>query len=172
MRRPATGTFSPCAIIVCTTNARRPTPSNRPSIGMILTGPAWTVRRAASSPRCASRSQASLVCLANLRTKVASAARLHYSERRDTRRMVAEGHESLRRTNAQEGDPGEIVADRELLKKFRECLSQEERQLAEWRSQGASWAEIATHLGGTPDARRLQLSRAVDRVASELGLEE
>ena len=106
------------------------------------------------------------------RNKLASAARLHYSERRDTRRTLAEGHNSLGRANAQEGDPGEIVADRELLNKFRECLSQEERQLAEWRSQGASWAEIAAHLGGTPDARRLQLSRAVDRVAGELGLEE
>jgi RNA polymerase sigma-70 factor (ECF subfamily) len=106
------------------------------------------------------------------RNKLASAARVHYSERRDTRRMLAEGHDSLARTSAEEGDPGEIVADRELLSRFRECLSHEERQLAEWRSQGASWAEIAAHLGGTPDSRRLQLSRAVDRVASELGLED
>jgi RNA polymerase sigma factor (sigma-70 family) len=106
------------------------------------------------------------------RNKLASAARFHFQERRNARRMSAHAHESARRTVAPEGDPGEIVADRELLNKFRERLSQEERQLAEWRSQGASWAEIAAHLGGTPDARRLQLSRAVDRVASELGLEE
>jgi RNA polymerase sigma-70 factor (ECF subfamily) len=106
------------------------------------------------------------------RNKLASAARLHYRERRDARRMAVEGHESVGRTNAAEGDPGEIVAGRDLLHRFRQCLNEEERQLAEWRSQGDSWAEIATRLGGTPDARRLQLSRAVDRVTLELGLEE
>ena len=106
------------------------------------------------------------------RNKLSSAARLHFQERRDVRRMADYSHESVGRTQAQEGDPSEIVADCELLNRFRACLSQEERKLAEWRSQGASWAEIATHLGGTPDARRLQLSRAVDRVASELGLDE
>ena len=76
------------------------------------------------------------------------------------------------RTVATDGDPGEIVAGRELLGRFRQCLNQEERQLAEWRNDGVAWTEIATRLGGTPDARRLQLSRAVDRAARELGLEE
>jgi hypothetical protein len=74
--------------------------------------------------------------------------------------------------SASEGDPGEIVAGRDLLDRFRQCLSEEERQIGEWRSDGVSWTEIAARLGGTPDARRLQLSRAADRITSELGLEE
>ena len=34
------------------------------------------------------------------------------------------------------------------------------------------WAEIARQLGGTPDGRRMQLTRALDRVSGELGLED
>jgi len=68
--------------------------------------------------------------------------------------------------------PGEIVAGRELFASFLRCLSVEERQLAEWRSDGVPWAEIAAHLGSRPDSRRLQLLRAADRVTRELGLEE
>jgi hypothetical protein len=106
------------------------------------------------------------------RNKLASAARLHFRERRDARRMSADGDQSAGRMSGGEGDPGEIVAGRDLLDKFRQCLSQEERQIGELRSEGVSWIEIAARLGGTPDARRLQLSRAADRVTSELGLEE
>ena len=56
--------------------------------------------------------------------------------------------------------------------KIRECLTAEELQLAEWRNDGLSWTEIARRFGGTSDARRLQLSRAVKRVMRTLGLEE
>lgn len=105
------------------------------------------------------------------RHKLASAARLHYRQRRDARRTSAAGHANAARSVASAGDPGEIVAGKELLVKFRECLTAEELQLAEWRNDGLSWAEIARRLGGTSDARRLQLSRAVDRVTRTLGLE-
>src|SRR5262249_21767027 len=106
------------------------------------------------------------------RHKLASVARLHYRQRRDARRMSAAGHAKAERSAASGGDPGAIVAGNELLRKFRESLTAEERQLAEWRNEGVSWAEIARRLGGTSDARRLQLSRAVERVTRDLGLEE
>ena len=60
---------------------------------------------------------------------------------------------------------------RELLQQFRERLSDEERQLADLRAQGTEWAAIATTLGGSGDARRVQLNRAVARVSRELGLD-
>jgi RNA polymerase sigma-70 factor (ECF subfamily) len=110
--------------------------------------------------------------VAMTRHKVASAARLHYRQRRDARRMSAAAHATAERSAASGGDPGAIVAGKELLRKFRECLTAEELQLAEWRNDGVSWAEIARRLGGTSDARRLQLSRAVDRVTRALGLED
>jgi hypothetical protein len=43
--------------------------------------------------------------------------------------------------------------------------------LADLRGQGHDWAEIALQLGGTPDGRRMQLTRALNRVGDALGLE-
>jgi hypothetical protein len=68
--------------------------------------------------------------------------------------------------------PSQAVTWRELLQQFRQRLGGEERQLADLRAQGRSWADIASLLGGSPDARRLQLARAVAWVSRELGLEE
>ena len=104
--------------------------------------------------------------------KLASAARRQYRQRRDTRRLSRRDGDLLAGAAAAGPGPGEIVAGEELLRKFRQCLSAEERQLAEWRSNGVPWAEIATRLGGTPGSRRLQLLRAVNRATREMGLEE
>jgi hypothetical protein len=44
--------------------------------------------------------------------------------------------------------------------------------LAEQRSLGREWQELGDELGAAPEALRKKLSRALDRVARELGLEE
>jgi hypothetical protein len=59
-----------------------------------------------------------------------------------------------------------------LLHSFHQRLTPEERQLAELRAQGREWPDIAAQVGGTPSGRRKQLTRAINRVARELGLEE
>jgi DNA-directed RNA polymerase specialized sigma24 family protein len=64
------------------------------------------------------------------------------------------------------------AAGRDLLDALRARLTDEERALADRRGLGQTWPEIAAELGGTPEARRMQLTRALDRVAPELGLEE
>ena len=51
-------------------------------------------------------------------------------------------------------------------------LSKEERRLADLRAAGREWADIADDLGGTAEARRKQLTRAISRVSRELGLDE
>jgi RNA polymerase sigma-70 factor (ECF subfamily) len=130
------------------------------------------VRTAAGQYNLESQSHLLKLLVTMARNKLASAARLHYRERRDTRRMSSRGQDTVARTASADGDPSEIVASQDLLDRFRRCLNAEERQLADLRSDGVSWTEIAVRLGGTPDARRLQLSRAVDRAARELGLEE
>jgi len=130
------------------------------------------VRTAAGQYDLENESQLIKLLATMARNKLASAARVHFQERRDARRLAAWGQDAVGRTLARDGDPLDIVAGRELLNRFRESLSVEERQLAEWRSEGLSWAEIAARLGGTPDARRLQLSRAIDRTSRELGLDE
>jgi hypothetical protein len=40
------------------------------------------------------------------------------------------------------------------------------------RGQGWEWPDIAAQVGGTPSGRRKQLTRAINRVARELGLDE
>jgi RNA polymerase sigma factor (sigma-70 family) len=67
--------------------------------------------------------------------------------------------------------PSDVVSVKELLQAFQSRLSSDERQLADQRACGLSWAAIAAAMGGSPDARRIQLERAVDRVAKDLRLE-
>jgi RNA polymerase sigma-70 factor (ECF subfamily) len=109
--------------------------------------------------------------VAMARRKLAFQARKHRAKCRDNRRVQA-----LEPNQAEAADagpsPSELVAGKELLREFRQRLTQEERQLADLRAGGREWAAIAAELGGTPQARRKQLERAVERVARELGLEE
>ena len=51
-------------------------------------------------------------------------------------------------------------------------MTDEERYLAEQRAAGRGWAELAEELGEGAEALRKKLSRAVDRIAKELGLDE
>jgi RNA polymerase sigma-70 factor (ECF subfamily) len=104
------------------------------------------------------------------RNKLASAARTHHRQRRDQRRVVAGGQERLDRIVDPSPGPGSTVAGEELLRRFREGLSDEERRLVDLRSEGMAWAEVAAQLGGTPEARRMQLSRTIERMSRALGL--
>jgi RNA polymerase sigma-70 factor (ECF subfamily) len=102
------------------------------------------------------------------RKKVAFQARRQRAQRRDHRRNVGLEPESIA---ASDLSPSRIVAARDLLAEFRSRLSGDERRLADLRAEGRDWAEIEQCVGGTSPALRKQLSRAVDRVAHELGLE-
>jgi RNA polymerase sigma-70 factor (ECF subfamily) len=105
------------------------------------------------------------------KNKLASAARSQHRQRRDQRRVVAEGEKKLEGVAANIPTPSQIVAGKELLERFRLALNEEERQLADLRGEGLAWGDIATRLGGTAQARRMQLARAVERVARELDLD-
>jgi RNA polymerase sigma-70 factor (ECF subfamily) len=73
---------------------------------------------------------------------------------------------------AADPSPSRHCEAQDLLHNFRQRLTPEERRLAELRALGREWRDIAAQVGGTPAARRKQLSRAIDRVARELGLDE
>src|SRR5262245_26679594 len=66
--------------------------------------------------------------------------------------------------------PSVDVSQKELLSEMRRRLTPEERQLSELRTAGNDWATIAAQHGGSPDALRKKLERAMDRVSEELGL--
>jgi RNA polymerase sigma-70 factor (ECF subfamily) len=105
------------------------------------------------------------------RNKLVHQVRKQRSQRRDNRRLEAAGQEKLASV-AGGANPSELVARQELLQVFRNRMSAEERQLVELRSQGRDWAEIAAEVGGTAEARRKQLARALDRIGQQLGLDE
>jgi RNA polymerase sigma-70 factor (ECF subfamily) len=68
--------------------------------------------------------------------------------------------------------PGTVAAMRELLHETRKRLSVDERFLADQRALGRDWAEIAAEVGGSAEALRKRLARALDRVGRELGFAE
>ena len=98
------------------------------------------------------------------RNKLASAARAEHRQRRDQRRHRMNGQPTDCMDAADtEPTPSAIVSSRELLDRCLHCLTDEERQLAQLRAEGHSWQEIADRLGGAAQARRMQLSRAINR---------
>jgi RNA polymerase sigma factor (sigma-70 family) len=105
------------------------------------------------------------------RNKLASAARKQYQLRRDVRRTEFDD-DALSTAEADEPTPSAEVANQELLDALRRQLTSDEREIARLRADGRSWEEVAGALGGTAQARRMQLARGVERAARELGLAE
>ena len=106
------------------------------------------------------------------RRKLARQARRQRAERRDYRRSEGRDPEYLEGRSGPAQTPSRLVAGRELLDEFFRRLSGEERLLADLRTQGYEWAEIASRLGGTPRRRSKQLARALDRVERQLEEQE
>jgi len=102
------------------------------------------------------------------RHKLAKQERRHRADRRDYRRREVCDPAYLAERSAAEPSPSRMIAGRELLDEFLRRLSSEERLLADLRAQGCEWAEIASQVGGTPQARRKQLARAINRVEQQL----
>jgi RNA polymerase sigma-70 factor (ECF subfamily) len=102
------------------------------------------------------------------RNKVTQQARRSSAARRDYRRLEARDPAYLAGRSTAAPSPSRLVAGRDLLEQFRRRLTEEERRLADLRAEGCEWAEIAARLGGTAEACRKQLARALDRVEREL----
>jgi RNA polymerase sigma factor (sigma-70 family) len=103
--------------------------------------------------------------------KLACEARRQHRQRRDQRR-VAGGDAALGGVAAADPSPSRAAAAKDLLAAARGRLTDEERALADLRADGQTWDEVAARVGGTAQARRVQLARALDRVARELGIDE
>lgn len=106
------------------------------------------------------------------RNKLASRARQERRLRRDVRRVAVVSHLALEQVADPQPSASEMVSRQELLERMRETLSLEERQIAELRSEGLGWEEVAAELGGSAQARRMQLSRGIERASRLLGLED
>ena len=91
--------------------------------------------------------------------------------RRDARRNTAFPTADLPEP-ANRGGPADGFVEQELIDLIRGRLTPEERELADRRAAGESWADVTAAMGGTVDGRRMQLARAEARIASVLGLGE
>jgi RNA polymerase sigma factor (sigma-70 family) len=126
------------------------------------------VRAAAGQYDLAQPDQLLRLLVVMTRNKVSQQVRRNQADRRDYRRLEAHDPAYLEGRRAASPSPSRVVAGRELLDEFRRRLSAEERRLADLRAQGCEWTEIAAELGGSPQARRKQLARAIDRVEQQL----
>jgi RNA polymerase sigma-70 factor (ECF subfamily) len=102
------------------------------------------------------------------RNKLSEKVKHHQRQRRDVRRVQAPDPGGLEVPVPE--TPSQWVAGKELLAEFRRRLTDEERRLADLRADGRDWTAIAVEVGGTPEGRRKQLTRAVERIERELGL--
>ena len=105
------------------------------------------------------------------KNKVAMQARRHRQAKRDHRRMSSDD-EPLGNALGAAHDPQDAASAKELLSAILTQLGNEEREIAQRRAIGQDWAMLASEMGGTPDGRRKQLARALDRLAPELGFDE
>lgn len=93
------------------------------------------------------------------------------AQRRDIRRTVGLNTDGFL-IEARAANPLDQLSARELLEKVRAGLDSQERYLADQRSLGRTWVELAEESGGTDVALRKKLTRALSRVMCELGLGE
>jgi RNA polymerase sigma factor (sigma-70 family) len=105
------------------------------------------------------------------RNKLVSQARKHHARNREVRRARSGGDEAGRFV-ARDESPSVEVAATELIQEVHRRLSPSERELLELRERGLDWAAMAARLGGSGEALRKRLARALARVSEELGLDD
>ncbi len=108
-----------------------------------------------------------------VRARVADLARYWTAQKRDVRRNVGVESPMGLRPMPDCSTPSAIVSSSELLDEIRQRLSDGERRIFELRHDRVSWAEIADQLEDCrgPEAARKRYSRALQRIATELGFE-
>ena len=97
--------------------------------------------------------------------------RQHHQQRRDVSK-VTPLNDDVPQVADKHAGPATVAENRENLSLLLDRLPPAERELAQRRMLGQSWDEIAAAVGGTPQALRMRLSRAVDQVSADLNLDD
>ncbi len=100
----------------------------------------------------------------------------------DTFRTLARQCRDFRRNEAtpvedmtvaqQQHTPSQIALRREVLTKIRSQLNEKDAKAIDLMLENRDWAEIGEALDLTPDAARMRVKRALDRVRRDIGLGE
>jgi RNA polymerase sigma factor (sigma-70 family) len=105
------------------------------------------------------------------RNKVVDHARKAQAERR-SHRQVSLGPGAREEVVAAAPGPDQAAVSRELFAEVYRRLSADERRLVDLRNAGRDWASIAGERGASAVALRKQFSRALNRVARQLGIDD
>jgi RNA polymerase sigma factor (sigma-70 family) len=106
-----------------------------------------------------------------VRNKVVSKKRRRTLEKREDVQSLIK--ERLERNRAgSETSPSKWLIYEELVREAEGMLSPDERELIALRKQGIGWNEIGSRLGEDPECLRKRMSRTMDLVIEQLGLEE
>lgn len=106
-----------------------------------------------------------------VRNKLVDQLRHERAERRDNRRVQA-GLEDASAVVAAGPSPSQQIARQDFSEQVRLLLTAEDRFLLERRERGHSWSEIAGELGGSPEALRKRLTRALAEAVRQLEPDE
>lgn len=105
------------------------------------------------------------------RNKLTNQVHRLQAQRRDLRKNTTlEGNDLHLADRA--SDPSEQASAREILEKVWGKLDESERYLAEQRSLGRSWKEIADEMGALDVTLRKKLTRSLDRALAEMGIDQ
>lgn len=105
------------------------------------------------------------------RKKLVSESRRQRSQRRGGLHLTSDNQDVQVFADRGAGPPAEVEA-RDLLQEIHRRLAPDERQLLDLRNQGHDWGDVAVRVGGTAGALRKKLTRALDRIADDLGLDD
>jgi len=73
---------------------------------------------------------------------------------------------------AAERTPSQIALGREVLQKIKEMLGPAEAEAVNMMLENRNWGEIGRRLEMSPDAARMRVRRAIERVKREMGAAE
>lgn len=102
------------------------------------------------------------------RNRLVSHARKERRQVRDVRRLATDPA-ALDQVPDRQSSPSEILSKKEQLAQLETFLTAEEQQIFNLRTEGLSWDEVAARIGGSGPARRMQLSRGIERLERQLG---
>jgi RNA polymerase sigma-70 factor (ECF subfamily) len=105
------------------------------------------------------------------RNKLTSQARKETAQRRDQRRVAVTGA-LIEELASGAATPSQAMVAREMLDALYQRLSPAEAELVQLRQQGLAWEEIAKRLGEPAQNLRQRLSRTLNRISREIGLDE
>ena len=130
------------------------------------------VRAAAGDYDLSQSGELASLLVAMARNKLLDHVRKLRSLKRDQRREGADGSAVWDGVADSAVGPATQAEQLDLMQEVRQRLTDDEQRLMDYRAAGLEWPEIAREVGEKADALRKRLTRALDRVTEQLGIDK